>query len=57
MGIFTALPDALSRRLGKGCCCCGFATADAEDGRSASIAASRGGGAEGIVACLGGILA
>ena len=37
--------------------CRGFATAGAEDGRPASIAASRGGGAEAIVACLGGILA
>lgn len=37
-------------------CCCGFATADAEGGRSASIVASQRRGAYSIVTFLGGIL-
>ncbi len=37
-------------------CCCGFATADAEGGRSASIVASQRRGANGIVTFLGRIL-
>ena len=41
----------------EGAACRGFATEGAEDGRPSRIAASRGGGAEAIVACLGRILA
>ena len=56
-GYFYSLTRRAESSSGKGPRCRGFATAGAEDGRPASIAASRGGGAEEIVACLGGILA